>query len=50
MVEIYFANAEDIKTIFERPVIGMLRKDEENFVQMDAPAIRAVCEEHVIRQ
>jgi hypothetical protein len=22
-----------------------MRKDEENFVQMDAPAIRVVCEE-----
>jgi hypothetical protein len=48
MVEIYFASAEDIKTTFESPVIGMLRKDEESFVQMDAPEIRLVSEEHVL--
>jgi len=26
----------------------MMRKDEENFVQMDAPAIRAVSERRVL--
>jgi len=45
MVELYFASAADIKAMFAGPVPAMMRKDEENFVQMDAPAIRAVCEE-----
>jgi len=48
MVELYFAGASDIHTMFAGPIPAMMRKDEENFVQMDAPAIRAVCEEHVI--
>jgi len=45
MVELYFASAEDIRAMFAGPIPAMMRKDEENFVQMDAPAIRAVCEE-----
>lgn len=48
MVELYFASAADIRAMFAGPIPAMMRKDEENFVQMDAPAIRAVCEEHVI--
>ena len=48
MVELYFKNAEDIRAMFAGPIPAMMRKDEENFVQMDAPAIRAVCEEQVI--
>lgn len=46
MVELYFKSAEDIRAMFAGPIPAMMRKDEENFVQMDAPAIRAVCEEH----
>ena len=45
MVELYFASPEDIRAMFAGPVPAMMRKDEENFVQMDAPAIRAVCQE-----
>ena len=45
MVELYFAAVEDIRATFAGPVPAMMRKDEENFVQMDAPAIRVVCEE-----
>jgi uncharacterized protein (TIGR02118 family) len=48
MVELYFASVEDIRAMFAGPIPAMMRKDEENFVQMDAPAIRAVCEEQVI--
>ncbi len=48
MVELYFASAADIGAMFAGPIPAMMRKDEENFVQMDAPAIRAVCEEHVV--
>jgi hypothetical protein len=48
MLELYFASAADIKTTFGSPVIGMLQKDEESYVQMDAPEIRLVIEEYVL--
>jgi uncharacterized protein (TIGR02118 family) len=49
MVELYFKSQGDIRAMFAGPIPAMMRKDEENFVQMDAPAIRAVCEEYVVR-
>lgn len=49
MVELYFKTPEDIRAMFAGPIPAMMRKDEENFVQMDAPAIRAVCEEQLVR-
>ena len=48
MVELYFDSLEDIRATFAGPVPGMMREDEENFVQMDAPAVRLVAEEYVI--
>jgi hypothetical protein len=48
MMELYFAAADDIKRTFGSPVIGQLRRDEETYVQMDAPEIRLVIEEHVL--
>lgn len=48
MVEMYFASLDDIRGMFSGPVPAMLRKDEENFVQMDAPAIALVAEEFVL--
>ncbi len=48
MMELYFASADDIKAAFASPIIGMLRKDEETYVQMDAPEIRLVIEEHAL--
>ena len=48
MMELYFASADDIKRTFGSPVIGQLRRDEEAYVQMDAPEIRLVIEEHVL--
>jgi uncharacterized protein (TIGR02118 family) len=48
MVELYFNRIEDIRAMFAGPVPAMMRKDEENFVQMDAPAVRLVAEEYVI--
>jgi uncharacterized protein (TIGR02118 family) len=45
MVELYFASLPDIRAMFAGPIPAMMRKDEENFVQMDAPAIRFVAEE-----
>jgi uncharacterized protein (TIGR02118 family) len=48
MVELYFNRIEDIRAMFAGPVPAMMRKDEENFVQMDAPAVRLVAEEYLI--
>lgn len=45
MVELYFASLPDLRAMFAGPVPAMMRKDEENFVQMDAPAVRLVAEE-----
>ena len=49
MVEIYFEGIEHVRKMFAGAVPGVMRKDEENFVQMDAPAVRVVTEEFVIR-
>ena len=48
MLEIYFPSTDDVKAAFGSPVIGQLRKDEETLVQLDAPEIRIVAEEHVL--
>lgn len=48
MLELYFASTNDIKATFGSPVIGMLQKDDESYVQMDAPEIRLVIEEYVL--
>ena len=48
MLEIYFATSDELKAAFGSPVIGMLRKDEETLVQLDAAEIRIVAEEHVL--
>jgi uncharacterized protein (TIGR02118 family) len=48
MVELYFSSTDDIRAMFAGPIPAMMRKDEENFVQMDAPAIRLVAEEFVL--
>ena len=48
MLEIYFNSTDEVKATFGSPVIGMLRKDEETLVQLDAPEIRIVAEEHTL--
>jgi hypothetical protein len=48
MLEIYFNERDDVKATFGSPVIGQLRKDEETLVQLDAPEIRIVAEEHTL--
>jgi uncharacterized protein (TIGR02118 family) len=50
MVELYFKSAEDIRAMFASSIPAMMRKDEENFVQMDAPAIRFVADEFIINE
>jgi|SRR6266853_1120707 len=48
LAELYFKGLEDIRAVFAGPVPAMMRKDEENFVQMNAPAVRLVAEEYLI--
>ena len=48
MVELYFDGMENLRRMFSGGVPGIMRKDEENFVQMDAPAVRVVTEEYVV--
>ena len=48
MVELYFSCVDDIREMFAGTVPAMMRRDEENFVQMDAPAVRLVAEEFLI--
>ena len=48
MTELYFASADDIRAAFGSPVIGLLRRDEESYVKLDAPEIRLVIEEYVL--
>lgn len=48
MTELYFNSIEDVRAMIAGPVPEMMRRDEENFVQMDAPAVRLVAEEYVI--
>ena len=48
MVELYFKSAQDIRSMFASEIPAMMRKDEENFVQMDAPAIRFVAGEFIV--
>jgi uncharacterized protein (TIGR02118 family) len=50
MVELYFKSTDDIRTMFASSIPAMMRKDEENFVQMDAPAIRFVADEFIINE
>jgi len=50
MVELYFKSAQDIRAMFASAIPAMMRKDEENFVQMDAPAIRFVADEFIVKE
>jgi hypothetical protein len=46
MAELYFRTPSDIRSTFTSDIPAMMRKDEENFVQMDAPAIRFIANEY----
>jgi len=50
MVELYFKSGQDIRSMFASAIPAMMRKDEENFVQMDAPAIRFVADEFITKE
>jgi len=46
MAELYFRTSSDIRSTFASEIPAMMRKDEENFVQMDSPAIRFIANEY----
>ena len=49
MEEIYVASAEDVNAMLATPIPALMRKEEESFVQLDAPlAVRLVVEETVL--
>jgi hypothetical protein len=49
MEEIYVASAEDVNAMLASPIPALMRKEEESFVQLDAPlAMRLVVEETVL--
>jgi uncharacterized protein (TIGR02118 family) len=49
LVELYVATIEDFRTLFASPVMALMRKDEENFTQLDSPAaVVFVAEELVL--
>jgi hypothetical protein len=49
MEEIYVASAEDLNAMLASPVPALMRKEEESFVQLDAPlGVRLMVEETVL--
>ena len=46
--ELYFDSLEDMRAMFASDIPAMMRKDEENFVDMTVEPIRVVTEEYVI--
>ena len=46
--ELYFDSVEDMQTMFASDIPAMMRKDEENFVDMAVEPVRVVTEEYVI--
>ena len=48
LVELYVSSTDDLRALLSAPAMQMARKDEENFVQLDAPVIALVAEEYVL--
>ena len=49
MEEIYVASAEDLNAMLASPIPALMRKEEESFVQLDAPlGVRLMVEETVL--
>ena len=50
MVELYFDSIEDMRATFASEIPKIMRRDEENFVDLSGEAIRVVTEEYVMRR
>lgn len=48
LVELYVSSTDDLRALLSAPAMQMARKDEENFVQLDAPVIALVAEEYAL--
>ena len=48
MVELYVSSIDDLGKLLSSPAMALMRKDEENFVQRDAPSFGLVAEEYVL--
>jgi uncharacterized protein (TIGR02118 family) len=48
VVELYVSSTDDLGALLSTPAMALVRKDEENFVQSDAPSIALVAEEYVL--
>ncbi|HWI37706.1 MAG TPA: EthD domain-containing protein [Burkholderiales bacterium] len=48
LVELYVSSTDDLRALLSAPAMQLARKDEENFVQLDAPVIALVAEEYVL--
>lgn len=50
IAELYFDSVEDMRATMASHIPAMMRKDEENFVDMSAEVIRVVTEEYLIAE
>jgi uncharacterized protein (TIGR02118 family) len=50
MVELYYDSIDDMKNAFGGDIPAMMRKDEENFVDLSEPAVRVVTEEYIMNE
>ena len=47
MVELYYDTIEDMRAAFAGDIPAMMRKDEENFVDLSEKPVRLVTEEYL---
>ncbi len=50
MVELYYDSLEDMRAAFAGDIPAIMRKDEENFVDMSEEPVRVVTEEYVMAE
>ncbi|MDP3767031.1 MAG: EthD domain-containing protein [Dehalococcoidia bacterium] len=50
MAELYFESLDDIRALFASPVPAMMRKDEEDFIDLTGEVVRSVSEEYVVAE
>ena len=48
MEEVYLASLDDFKAMLESPIPALMRKEEENFVQLDAPLNASLMTEETV--
>jgi uncharacterized protein (TIGR02118 family) len=48
MAELYFETPDDVRALFASPVPAMMRKDEEDFIDLSGEVVRSVAEEYLV--